>query len=148
VWQEKTPLEHAMSFAESSRARLSHFYAGRVLLRAEDPGDSATDPAYWYMKHRYYEAEYWRIYRECQKGMEAPPAAPKASMSTKKAQQSGRRPTTKNIRRRGKKSHQLQPQTTTAPAPTKQARDDPPYAASVTMTAATRMPPRHRSKPT
>src|SRR5438045_7062414 len=45
--KEETPLEFAMSFVESARERLSRFHAGRVLLRAEDHGDSATDPEYW-----------------------------------------------------------------------------------------------------
>jgi hypothetical protein len=124
--EEKTPLEHAMAYAERTQAYLSRFSAGRALLRAEDHGDSAMDPAYWYAKARYYLSEYWRLSlehhkrrehmeRERQKGVDAPPAAPKASISTQKARRR-RRPTTKNTRRRGKKSDQLQPQTTTPPS--------------------------------
>jgi hypothetical protein len=131
--KEETRLEHAKRFAESSRERLSRFPAGRVLLRAEHHGDSAMDPEYWYMKSTDYEAEYWRLHwiyqergkrmesrklKECerQRGIEALPAASKASTTKIARQSTGRRPTTKNSRRRGRKSGQLQPQTTSPPS--------------------------------
>lgn len=47
------------------RARdLATFPAGKALLEAEDHGDSATDPGYWWNKKKYYEAEYDKLQEE------------------------------------------------------------------------------------
>ena len=61
---ERTKLERAKRSAESRARDLATFPAGKALLDAEDHGDCATDPEYWWNKKKYYEAEYDKLQEE------------------------------------------------------------------------------------
>ncbi len=58
---QRTKLERAKRSADSRARDLATFPAGKALLDAEDHGDSAIDPGYWWNKKKYYEAEYKRL---------------------------------------------------------------------------------------
>ena len=55
---ERTKLERAKRSADLRARGLATFSAGKALLEAEEHGDSATDPGYWWNKKKYDEAEY------------------------------------------------------------------------------------------
>ena len=61
---QRTKLERAKRSADSRARDLATFPAGKALLDAEDHGDSATDPGYWWNKKKYYEAEYDKLQEE------------------------------------------------------------------------------------
>ena len=61
---ERTKLERAKRSADSRARDLATFPAGKALLEAEDHGDSATDPGYWWNKKKYYEAKYKKLKQE------------------------------------------------------------------------------------
>ena len=61
---ERTKLERAKRSADSRARDLATFPAGKALLDAEDHGDCATDPEYWWNKKEYYEAEYDKLQEE------------------------------------------------------------------------------------
>ena len=61
---ERTKLERAKRSADSRARDLATFPAGKALLEAEDHGDSATDPEYWWSQKNYYEAEYEKLKKE------------------------------------------------------------------------------------
>ena len=61
---ERTKLERAKRSADLRARNLATFPAGKALLEAEDHGDSATDPGYWWNKKKYYEAEYDKLKQE------------------------------------------------------------------------------------
>ena len=52
---ERTKLERAKRSADLRARDLATFPAGKALWEAEDHGDSATDPGYWWNKKKYYE---------------------------------------------------------------------------------------------
>jgi len=61
---ERTKLERAKRSADLRARDLATFPAGKAFLEAEDHGDSATDPGYWWNKKKYYEAEYKKLKQE------------------------------------------------------------------------------------
>ena len=61
---ERTKLDRAKRSADLRARDLATFPAGKALLEAEDHGDSATDPGYWWNKEKYYEAEYDKLQEE------------------------------------------------------------------------------------
>ena len=61
---ERTKLERAKRSADLRARDLATFPPGKALLEAEDHGDSATDPGYWWNKKKYYEAEYDKLQEE------------------------------------------------------------------------------------
>ena len=61
---ERTKLERAKLAADSRARDLATFPAGKALLEAEDHGDSATDPEYWWNKEKFYQAEYDKLREE------------------------------------------------------------------------------------
>ncbi|MCJ1456653.1 hypothetical protein MMC28_007015 [Mycoblastus sanguinarius] len=61
---ERTKLERAKRSADSRARDLATFPAGKALVEAEDHGDSAKDPGYWWNKKKYYENEYKKLKQE------------------------------------------------------------------------------------
>ena len=128
---ERTKLERAKRSADSRARDLATFPAGKVLLDAEDHGDSVTDPGYWMNKKKYYEAEidkleeeFWERWKrthleggetplESLKGRETPPEALNASRPKTRARKSSaprERPSarvTRSTTQRGKETDQL-----------------------------------------
>ena len=57
-------LKDAKQCAEIWARRLAQCHEGRVLLDAEDPGEYATDPEYWFARAAYYRVERERLMEE------------------------------------------------------------------------------------
>lgn len=88
------------------RARdLAAFPAGKALLEAEDHGDSAMDPGYWWSKKKYHEAGYDKLredFWERGKGTDRPQsgAIADAGINNTEDARSTERRQSKNIYRR------------------------------------------------
>ena len=67
TWSEPDPteeLEEAKDWAAKEAKRLENFYAGRLLLRKEEPeryGIFAEDPDYWYSQKSHWKTEYEKL---------------------------------------------------------------------------------------
>ena len=60
-------LEEAKDWAAKEAKRLENFYAGRLLLRKEEPeryGIFAEDPDYWYSQKSHWKTEYEKLAEE------------------------------------------------------------------------------------
>ena len=60
----KAELDRAKRCADNAARYLAQFAAGKALLEAEDHGDAATDPAYWWSREKLYAAERWKLEQE------------------------------------------------------------------------------------
>lgn len=60
----KAGLNRAKRCADNAAQFSTHFAAGKALLEAEDHGESATDPVYWWSKEKFYAAERWKLEQE------------------------------------------------------------------------------------
>ena len=61
---DETELDCAKRHARSAAENLARYPAGKALLDAEDNGESATDPEYWWRKQKEYKAAYAAIRKE------------------------------------------------------------------------------------
>jgi len=61
---EDAQLKSAKQYAEQYARWLTQYHEGRVLLDAEDPGEYATDPKYWWARAACYRVEYEKLEEE------------------------------------------------------------------------------------
>ncbi len=57
-------LQDAMEYAGRYAKSLAIYHGGRVILDAEDPGEYASDPEFWFTRAEYYRLEHDRLQEE------------------------------------------------------------------------------------